>query len=156
MPVLRSADPERGEVIDIDGRGAQVLVAEHDDRIAELLCKALVRHGFDPHLVDDVESAVRTAGLGCFRALVLHLDRPDGSLAVLGRLRAAGSMLPVLVIDGREGPRDRAAATRAGAREYLPMPFRIADLVTAVHRLLACDTERPASCGPAPVHRAAG
>lgn len=125
-------------MIDIEQHtGTQVLVAEHDERIAELLCKALARHGFAPHLVDDVESAVRSAELGCFRVLVLHLDRPIGSLAVLGRLRATGSTLPVLVIDGREGPRDRSAATRAGAQEYLPMPFRIADLVAGVHLLLA-------------------
>lgn len=115
---------------------ARILVAETDPAMAALLGKGLRRHDLAPDLVTAADT-VPAAMSGNYAVIVLDLDdEQHGTLAVLRELRDAGCTAAVVVLAGRHGPRDRAAALAAGADEFAPAPLRFATLVPVIQNLL--------------------
>lgn len=124
---------------------SRVLVAEDDHNLGVMLEKGLRRHHLDVTLVATAAAAIDAAATDGYTLLILDLDGRgqtagssggSDSLAVLRRLRQSGNPMPVIVLDGRGGPRDVASARAAGAAAYLPVPFRFADLIPLVEQLL--------------------
>ena len=65
------------------------------------------------------------------------LDLPDfNGLTLLKRLRAARNMVPVLILSARNESAERIVGLEAGADDYLPKPFEMAELVARVRALL--------------------
>lgn len=115
---------------------AQILVAETDPAMAALLAKGLRRHNLAPDLVTAADTAP-AAMSGNYAVVLLDLDDDQhGTLAVLRELRAVGCTTPVVVLAGRHGPHDRAAALAAGADEFAPAPLRFATLVPLIQALI--------------------
>jgi DNA-binding response OmpR family regulator len=67
--------------------------------------------------------------------LDLMLPRLDG-LAVLRRLRVAGSKAQVLILTARDGVGDRVKGLDAGADDYLVKPFAFEELAARVRALV--------------------
>ena len=68
--------------------------------------------------------------------IILDLGLPDGSgLDLLGRLRRAGSTVPVLILTARDRVKDRIAGLNAGADDYLPKPFDLDELIARCEAL---------------------
>jgi two-component system, OmpR family, copper resistance phosphate regulon response regulator CusR len=110
-----------------------VLTAEDDDRLAELVVRALVRAGHDVERVPDGESALRRLREGGVDVALLDVDMPglDG-VRVLTALRAEGIGLPVLLVTGDNAPGHVVAGLEAGADDYITKPFRFDELVARV------------------------
>ena len=72
-----------------------------------------------------------------YDAMVLDLTLPglDG-LAVLARMRDAGSTTPVLILTARDRVEDRVRGLDAGADDYLVKPFASAELLARVRALM--------------------
>jgi len=70
-------------------------------------------------------------------AVVLDVQMPgiDG-WTVLRELRSADDPPPVVMCTVKAGDADRALATSLGAEAFLTKPFRLADLVATVRRLV--------------------
>ena len=114
-----------------------VLLAEDDLSISEPLARALRREGYDVEVRDDGSDVLSRVLAGGIDLLVLDLGLPgmDG-LEVCRRLRTEGRVLPVLVLTARADEVDTVVGLDAGADDYVPKPFRLAEFMARVRALL--------------------
>ncbi len=84
--------------------------------------------GRDAHFLGDTEA---------YDAVVLDLGLPllDG-LTVLGRWRAAGRTMPVLILTARDNWSEKVAGIDAGADDYLTKPFHMEELLARLRGLI--------------------
>jgi DNA-binding response OmpR family regulator len=117
---------------------AAILIAEDEPRIASFIQKGLSANGFAVTVVSDGQSAYEYARGGDFDLLLLDIGLPvmDG-FAVLERLRAEGSSIPVVVLTARSSVQDTVAGLEGGADDYMPKPFRFEELLARVRLRLA-------------------
>lgn len=115
---------------------AQIVVAEDDAPIRDLLVHQLEREDVRVRAVCDGNAALRAAR-SFADALVLDLGLPgmDG-LDVLRALRREGNALAVLVLSARTGEVDRVVGLEVGADDYVCKPFSPREVVARVNALL--------------------
>ena len=110
-----------------------------DERaVRESLRRALELEGYQVELAEDGEVALqRVAGPAAPDAVILDVLMPgiDG-LEVCRRLRAADNPVPVLMLTARAEVDSRVAGLDAGADDYLPKPFALAELLARLRALL--------------------
>ena len=99
------------------------------------------------HAVADGHAALDAIAQRPPAAVVLDVAMPglDG-VAVVRRLRAAGSEIPVCILSARDEVADRVAGLQAGADDYLVKPFAVDELAARLHALLR--RHRVAAAGP--------
>jgi DNA-binding response OmpR family regulator len=115
----------------------RLLVIEDEARIAEIVKRSLERAGFVVDSVSLCADAREALSLTAYDAAILDLGLPDGDgLRLLAELRAARSLVPVLVLTARDAVQDRVAGLDAGADDYLIKPFAMAELVARTKALL--------------------
>ena len=109
-----------------------------DERaVRESLRRALELEGYQVELAADGEEALERLGAAPADAAILDVLMPgiDG-LEVCRRLRASGSSVPVLMLTARAEVDSRVAGLDAGADDYLPKPFALAELLARLRALL--------------------
>ena len=113
-----------------------LLLVEDDPRLGDLVARLL---GGERHLVERAATgtaALEMAGGPGIDAIVLDVGLPDVSgLEVARRLRAAGSLVPILMLTARDSVSDRVAGLDSGADDYLVKPFAIEELSARVRAL---------------------
>jgi len=114
----------------------RVLVVEDEKKTASFIRKALQAEGCAVDVCGTGDDALAAATATPFDALVLDIMLPgrDG-LSVLTQLRARGNKTPVLLLSARGEVNERVHGLNAGADDYLPKPFVIAELVARVRAL---------------------
>ena len=114
-----------------------VLLIEDDPLVASGVVAGLRLHGMTVDHVDTAAQAQAALAASHFDVGVLDLGLPDeDGMALLGRWRARGLALPVLVLSARDGVEHRVRALRAGADDYLLKPFDLDELVARLNALL--------------------
>lgn len=115
----------------------RILIAEDEERIASFVEKGLRASGYTTTTVADGEHALALARTGDFDLLVLDIGLPgrDG-FSVLRELRASDPSLPVIILTARDGIEDTVAGLEGGADDYMPKPFRFAELLARVRARL--------------------
>ena len=119
-------------------RAMKILVVDDEPAVRESLRRALELEGYVVELADDGESALdRLGGSAQADAVILDVLMPgiDG-LEVCRRLRAQGNAVPVLMLTARAEVDSRVAGLDAGADDYLPKPFALAELLARLRALL--------------------
>jgi len=113
-----------------------VLVIEDEKKTASFIRKALQAEGFAVDVCHHGDAAVATATSAPFDAIVLDIMLPgrDG-LSVLRQLRTRQLATPVLLLSARGEVSERVEGLNAGADDYLPKPFVLAELVARVRAL---------------------
>ena len=114
----------------------RVLVVEDEKKTASFVRKALQAEGFAVDVCDNGEAALAAAAGTPFDGMVLDIMLPgrDG-LSVLRQLRERGNKTPVLLLSASGAVNERVECLNAGADDYLPKPFVIAELVARVRAL---------------------
>ena len=114
----------------------RILVVEDEKKTASFIRKALQAEGFAVDVCGNGEDALAAVAATPFDALLLDIMLPgrDG-LGVLSQLRERGNKIPVLLLSARGEVNERVAGLNAGADDYLPKPFVIAELVARVRAL---------------------
>lgn len=116
---------------------ANILVADDDDLLGELVRFKLEAAGHDVTILEDGAGALNAARGGEFDLVVLDAMMPIMSGAdVLRSLSAEQPDLPVLMLTSRKTQADVVAALDAGARDYLTKPFIPDELVARVTAIL--------------------
>jgi DNA-binding response OmpR family regulator len=114
----------------------RVLVVEDEKKMASFVRKALSAEGFAVdvlHHGDEVLPAVSSTN---FDVVVMDIMLPgrDG-MTVLREMRGQGISTPVLLLTARGQVDDRVNGLNAGADDYLPKPFILAELIARVRAL---------------------
>jgi DNA-binding response OmpR family regulator len=114
----------------------RVLVVEDEKKTASFVRKALEAEGFAVDVCHRGDDALASATATPFDGIVLDIMLPgrDG-LSVLRQLRAGKNSAPVLLLSARGDVNERVEGLNAGADDYLPKPFVIAELVARVRAL---------------------
>jgi DNA-binding response OmpR family regulator len=114
----------------------RVLVVEDERKTASFVRKALQAESFAVDVVANGADALTAAGSTPFDAIVLDIMLPgrDG-LSVLRQLRERKNTTPVLLLSARGEVNERVEGLNAGADDYLPKPFELAELVARVRAL---------------------
>lgn len=115
----------------------RILLTEDDAALAEALQFALKQAGHAVDWANNGVAADEALNKGDFGLLILDLGLPklDG-FEVLRRLRAHNSVLPVLILSGRERPEEKVTGLDLGADDYLVKPFSLDELQARVRALL--------------------
>jgi DNA-binding response OmpR family regulator len=114
----------------------RVLVVEDEKKTASFIRKALQAEGFAVDVCHNGDDAWAAARATPFDAIVLDIMLPgrDG-LSLLRQLRELQNATPVLLLSARGEVNERVEGLNAGADDYLPKPFVIAELIARVRAL---------------------
>jgi two-component system response regulator TctD len=115
-----------------------ILLVEDNLRLTQTLTQSLRALGIDVSAVGDGAAADQLLQQRSFDVVLLDLALPrlDG-MEVLQRLRGRGNAVPVMVLTASGDTIDRVRGLNAGADDYLPKPFELAELearLRALHR----------------------
>jgi two-component system OmpR family response regulator len=118
----------------------RVLVVEDEERMADLLRRALEEEGHAVDLARDGPDGVWLATENPYGAIVLDVMLPgfDG-FEVCRRLRAAEIWVPVLMLTARDEVGDRVRGLDSGADDYLVKPFSLMELAARLRALARRD-----------------
>ena len=114
----------------------RVLIAEDESRLAEAIARGLRREGMAVDLSADGTDALVKARVVRYDVLVLDRDLPglhgdDVCRAVRGERPETG----ILMLTAAGALEDLVEGLSLGADDYLPKPFRFAELVARIHAL---------------------
>ena len=125
--------PEQGGAPD----ARRLLLVEDDRSLAAMLEEILVSAGYVVDLARDGQAGLHLGLSRAYDAIVLDRGLPAiEGLDLLGRLRARGVAVPVLVLSALGLARDRVDGLDAGAEDYLSKPFDIDELLARIRALL--------------------
>ena len=107
----------------------RLLVVEDEDVIADTLARTLRGRGYAVDVARDGREALRAASDADYDAVLLDLSLPgvDG-MFVAREIRTAQPQCYIIMVTARTSVEDRVAGLDAGADDYLPKPFELAEL----------------------------
>jgi len=130
----------------------RILVVEDDVNLNRQLVEALqeagyvVDHAFDGeegHFLGDTEP---------YDAVILDIGLPEmDGITVLEKWRAAGRVMPVLILTARDRWSDKVAGIDAGADDYVTKPFHVEEVLARIRALIRRAAGHASSeivCGP--------
>lgn len=119
---------------------ARILIVEDESRIASFVAKGVRAEGHVATVVGDGVDGLHEALSGDHDLMVLDIGLPgmDG-FEVLDQLRSQGSRMPVIVLTARDSVTDTVSALEGGADDYMPKPFRFAELMARMRLRLRQD-----------------
>jgi DNA-binding response OmpR family regulator len=114
----------------------RVLVVEDEKKTASFIRKALQAEGLAVDVCERGDEALALASAEAFDGIVLDIMLPElDGLSVLRQLRGRQNHTPVLLLSARGAVDERVEGLDAGADDYLPKPFVVAELVARVRAL---------------------
>ena len=114
----------------------RVLIAEDEPRVGDAVARGLRREGMAVDLARDGASALRKALTAPYDVVVLDRDLPEMHGDDVCRTLAAERPGPtVLMLTAAGGVDDLVDGLALGADDYLPKPFRFAELVARTRAL---------------------
>jgi DNA-binding response OmpR family regulator len=116
-----------------------ILVAEDDRDIADLIARYLHKHGWNAHVVSAGDEALAYAKRETVDLVVLDVMLPGLSgLEVCRALRSdtATEAIPIIMVTARAEETDRILGLDIGADDYLAKPFSPNELVARVRALM--------------------
>jgi len=118
------------------GARRRILVIEDDPETAQQLVDFLEMRGYAADLAADGDDGLRRGKAADYAVIVIDRMLPamDG-IAVIRRLREAGTVTPALIISALGEVDDRVRGLRAGGDDYLVKPFAFVELLARVEAL---------------------
>jgi DNA-binding response OmpR family regulator len=113
---------------------------EDEPRISSFVAKGLKAEGLATTVADTGREGLVLALTGGFELVILDLGLPDiDGFEVLKKIRAQDANLPVIILTARTSGEDTVTGLTSGADDYVPKPFRFAELVARVRLRLRSD-----------------
>jgi DNA-binding response OmpR family regulator len=113
-----------------------VLLIEDEETIIEFLTMGLTYEGFAVHAVRDGRAAMPTFERVHPHLVLLDIMLPGVDGITLCRSLRARSDVPIIMLTARGEVEDRIAGLDSGADDYLPKPFRFAELMARIRAVL--------------------
>jgi len=121
----------------------RLLLAEDEKALSKAVATVLeLKGGYQVDTVYDGEAAVEAARNHVYDVCVFDIMMPkmDG-ITALEMLRKEGNTTPVLMLTAKAELDDRVKGLDAGADDYLPKPFQMAELLARLRSLTRRSTE---------------
>jgi two-component system, OmpR family, response regulator VanR len=114
----------------------RVLIAEDESAVAEAVARGLRRHGLAVDIAPDGDRALFKARVTPYDVIVLDRDLPGThGDDVCRTLNHEQPETKVLMLTAARGVDELVEGLGLGADDYLPKPFRFAELVARIHAL---------------------
>ncbi|MEZ5294416.1 MAG: response regulator [Vicinamibacterales bacterium] len=118
-------------------RAASVLVVDDEPELVGIVCKQLLRLGYDAVGCTGPVEALESLARRRYDVVMSDLAMPKMSgIELAERIRRDHASIAIVLCSGRVTDEDRARAARAGVTEILAKPFARDDLAGAVARSL--------------------
>jgi DNA-binding response OmpR family regulator len=115
----------------------RILVIEDDEMVAGSLAKGLAADGYAVDVAGDGVDGLHQATEVEYDVIVLDIMLPGmNGFRVCARLRAAGRLVPILMLSAKDGEWDQAEGLDTGADDYLVKPFSYPVLLARIRALL--------------------
>ncbi|MDD2873540.1 MAG: response regulator, partial [Azoarcus sp.] len=115
----------------------RVLLVDDDARLRDLLSRYLQEQGFAVKAVNDAPMMDRALHREHFDLIVLDLMLPgEDGLSICRRLRAAESVIPIIMLTAKGDDVDRIVGLEMGADDYLGKPFNPRELVARIQAVM--------------------
>ncbi|MFK4065700.1 response regulator transcription factor [Streptomyces sp. NPDC029674] len=120
-----------------DREQLRILIVDDEPAVREALRRSLAFEGYGTEVAVDGADALEKAAVYRPDLVVLDIQMPrmDG-LTAARRLRATGSLTPILMLTARDTVGDRVTGLDAGADDYLVKPFELDELFARIRALL--------------------
>jgi len=122
----------------------KLLLVEDNPQLVQELQKQLKQAGYVTDTTTKASEAdylVREAQYDC---VILDIGLPDGNgLELLGRWRAEGLAMPVIMLTARSQWHEKVEGFNAGADDYLGKPFHTQELLARIQALIQRAQGRP-------------
>lgn len=115
----------------------KILVADDETSINRMITFKLQKEGFEVISAFNGREALETFQNSHFDAVILDIMMPvmDG-LEVLKKMRKDNQTIPVIMLSAKGTERDVIKGLELGANDYLSKPFRPAELIMRIKKLL--------------------
>jgi len=113
-----------------------VLLVEDEETIVEFLTMGLTYEGFTMHAVRDGREALPTFERVRPHLVLLDVMLPGVDGMTICRTLRARSDVPIIMLTARGEVEDRIEGLDSGADDYLPKPFRFAELMARIRAVL--------------------
>ncbi len=132
-PQVSGADP----LTDTKCSAVKVLIIEDERDMAEGLCNAFEKNGFEALVANDGEAGLNLALTGQADVIILDLMLPklDG-MEICKRVRTRNIQTPIIMLTARGQITDRVEGLEIGADDYVTKPFSVRELIARVRALL--------------------
>jgi two-component system response regulator MprA len=115
----------------------RILVVDDDAAVRDSLARTLRFEGYRIDTAQDGLQALDAVREGEPDAMILDVSMPNlDGLQACRRLRASGTVVPILMLTARDSVGDRVAGLDAGADDYLVKPFALQELLARLRALL--------------------
>jgi DNA-binding response OmpR family regulator len=123
---------------DVSTQGVHVLIVDDEPEIGAFLTDLLTAQGFCCTWVDNGPAALAEIGPLSPSVVLLDIMMPGmGGLEVLRQIREREDVDPIVImISCLEHPTTTQRALDEGADQFVVKPFRVKDLLDAVHHTL--------------------
>src|SRR5262249_40485266 len=108
------------------GRRMRLLVIEDEEKLAQLIKRALAAERFSVDTALDGRAGLELAAEFDYDLIILDLLLPElNGTEVLRRIRRRQPNVPILILTARDAVADKVTHFEAGADDYLTKPFAI-------------------------------
>ena len=115
----------------------RLLIAEDDEKLLKSLLHVFKTNKFIADGVSNGQDALNYAMLGEYDSIVMDIMMPEkDGIQVLKELRKHHINTPVLLLTAKTQVAQRVEGLDAGADDYLPKPFSVAELLARVRAML--------------------
>ncbi|MFC1491203.1 response regulator transcription factor [Nitrospinota bacterium] len=117
---------------------ANILVADDDETMQELLTVSLKRSSHDVRLADTGAETLNLIRQEKFDLAIINFSLPDfTALEILNQLRENGDEIPqTMILSAKSTPDSIRECVEAGARDYVVKPFNLPVLIERIQVLL--------------------
>ncbi len=120
----------------VDPNQTVILLVEDDSEMRSLLCDELWDLGCRIVEARDGDEALQRISDARPDVIVTDLRMPAGGLDYVARLRTFAPNSPIILMTAFGDATTKAAALKGGVVAYFDKPVRLADLKTAIRRVL--------------------
>lgn len=115
----------------------RVLIVEDNDSVSGTVSLALKKNGIISDIANLGQDCLDVVSLYDYDLMILDLVLPDVSgLEILKKVRNMKRDIPVLILSGLDGHKDKVEGLISGADDYLTKPFNIEELVARVKAII--------------------
>jgi len=138
IPAARLDDTQLQQNAEKHDISLDILLAEDDSDIAELVVMMLVERGMRVTRVENGALAVAALSEGSFDIVLMDIHMPVMTgYEAIEKLREMGNVTPIIIMSASAIDADRERAQRLGCTAYLVKPVDVDDIVGIAGQVLA-------------------